>query len=270
MGRMHTEWTRQDLRGTFRAVDTWWDVLVEGLDDDVLTAAPAHGAPSVAQLRDADVAARAPFGATGPDDLDTAIALAEATLQRLSAAGRTVAALGAGAPPMTGTVVDVFASDGGVPKLPVGSARVGPRGVEGDRQAARKHHGRVWQALCLWSADVVAALAAEGHDIAPGRAGENISVRGVDWARLRPGTRLRLGEVLAEVTVPTTPCYKNARWFRDGDFMRMSHARQPGVSRLYACVVEPGRVAAGDPVVVEPEQAGAQGVARGLIGGSIG
>lgn len=252
---VHEDWTGQDLRGTFRSVDRWWDVLTEGLDERVLTAAPAPGAPSVAALRAADVAACAALDAEvlRGDDNDAAAAAADATLARLSAAGRAVHALGAGAPAMQGTVAGVFVSDGGVPKLPVAAARVGRRGVEGDRQAARKHHGRVWQALCLWSGDVVDALAAEGHDIAPGRAGENISVRGVDWRRLRPGTRVLLGEVLAEITVPTTPCYKNAGWFRDGDFMRMSHDREPGISRWYALVVEPGRVVTGAPAVVEPQ-----------------
>ncbi len=113
---------------------------------------------------------------------------------------------------------------------------MGWRGLDGDRQASRKHHGRVWQALCLWSADVVEALAAEGHPVFPGAAGENVSVRGLDWAAVRPGVRLRLGSVLAEVTVPALPCAKNARWFVDGDFNRMHHERDRAVTRWYALV----------------------------------
>ena len=86
-----------------------------------------------------------------------------------------------------GTVAGLFASDGGVPKRPIPVAEVGYRGVSGDRQAARKHHGRVWQALCLWSVEVIDGFAAAGHPIVPGSAGENVTIAGVDWSTLRPG-----------------------------------------------------------------------------------
>ena len=35
---------------------------------------------------------------------------------------------------------------------------------------------------------------------------------GIDFAALRPGTRLRIGDVLCETTLPAVPCTKNARW----------------------------------------------------------
>ena len=161
--------------------------------------------------------------------------------------------LGAGAPRATGIVAGVFASGGGVPKRPIEQAAVGYRGVEGDRQAERQHHGRVWQALCLWSADVVERLQREGHPIALGNAGENVSISGVDWRSLRPGTRVAIGDVLAEVSAYSTPCKKNAGWFLEGDFNRMNHDREPGVSRLYASVLHDGVIRPGDPVTVEPD-----------------
>ena len=120
-----------------------------------------------------------------------------------------------------------------MPKLPVDEAVVGYRGVEGDRQATRQHHGRVWQALCLWSADVIDRLRAEGHPIGPGNAGENVCISGIDWPALRPGVRIELGEVLAEVSAYADPCTKNAGWFVDGDYGRMGHdARAGGQPRL--------------------------------------
>jgi MOSC domain-containing protein YiiM len=42
----------------------------------------------------------------------------------------------------------------------------------------------LWQALCLWSADVIGEFARAGHAIRPGAAGENIIVTGIDWARV--------------------------------------------------------------------------------------
>jgi len=170
----------------------------------------------------------------------------------LSDIGRGLHQLGVGTPTQRGAVAQLNVSDGGVPKRPVESVTVGVRGVVGDRQEARKHHGRPLQALCLWSAEVIAALQAEGHPIAPGMAGENVTLSGLDWSTLRPGAQLRIGDVLAEVSAWATPCAKNADWFVDRDFNRMSHDLHPGSSRAYAWVREPGSIRTGDQVIVEP------------------
>jgi MOSC domain-containing protein YiiM len=47
------------------------------------------------------------------------------------------------------------------------------------------------------------------------------------------------------------PCKQNAAWFRDGNFMAMWAGNGP-VSRLYATVLQPGRITTGDPAVLEP------------------
>lgn len=166
--------------------------------------------------------------------------------------GRGLHALGAGAPSATGSVAQLNVSDGGVPKTPVDEVRVNVRGVEGDRQAERKHHGRPFQALCLWSADVIEELRAEGHPVGFGATGENVTVAGIDWSAVRPGVRVRVGEALAEISAYAVPCKKNAQWFVGGDFNRMQHERHPGTSRVYASVLEDGLIRTGDPVVLEP------------------
>ena len=150
-----------------------------------------------------------------------------------------------------GVVHAIHVSDGGVPKTPIDEAEIGPRGVVGDRQANRKHHGAPWQALCLWSLEVIEELQAEGHPIAPGYAGENLTISGLDWSAMVPGVRLRIGaSVLAEVTAYAIPCKYNAAWFVGRDFNRMSNDRHPGSSRIYTSVSAGGRVVPGDPVVV--------------------
>jgi MOSC domain-containing protein YiiM len=167
--------------------------------------------------------------------------------------GRVLAALDARALPTNGIVAGLFANDGGVGKLPIPEAKIGYRGVAGDRQLTRFHHGRVSQALCLWSDEVVRALQAEGHPIAPGSAGENISIAGLSWPDLRTGMRVGIGDdVLIEVSGYALPCKKNAGWFVGGDFRRMDPDLHPGWSRLYASVLRDGVVRVGDPFVIEP------------------
>ena len=151
----------------------------------------------------------------------------------------------------TGRVDSLHVSDGGVPKHPVLAVEVGWAGPQGDRQGNRKHHGSPAQALCLWSAEVIAALRAEGHPIHAGAAGENVTVSGLAWSDVRPGVRLAMGSVVCEVMCFATPCRHQAQWFTDGDYSRI-HEHRGGIPRAYAAVLQPGRIAAGDPVVLEP------------------
>lgn len=151
-----------------------------------------------------------------------------------------------------GAVAGLFLGDGGVPKRFAEQVEVSWSGVRGDRQEDRRNHGRPWQALCLWSGEVVDELAADGHTVEPGAAGENVSIRGLPWERVVPGAQLLLGEVRVEVSSYAVPCKKNAGWFSDGSFDRIHHRHGP-VSRVYATVLEPGTVTVGDVVVLEPE-----------------
>jgi hypothetical protein len=150
-----------------------------------------------------------------------------------------------------GMVVQLSVSAGGLPKLPIDPAQVTWKGMVGDRQATRRHHGRPWQALCIWSSEVIDAFAEMGHPLAPGRAGENITVSGLHWPDVRAGVRLRVGEVLCEVSSFALPCRSNRPWFINGDFTVMHHERGP-VSRVYATVLEPGVVRVGEPAILEP------------------
>jgi MOSC domain-containing protein YiiM len=153
---------------------------------------------------------------------------------------------------MPGQVHQINVSRGGVPKLPVQAAHFGTDGVAGDRQADTAYHGGPDQTVCVYSREVIEALQAEGHPIHPGAAGENLTVSGIDWAAVRPGAKLRVGPALLEITYPTSPCRKNARWFVDGRFDRISDRKHPGWSRMYARVLEEGLVRTGDPVDLVP------------------
>ena len=164
---------------------------------------------------------------------------------------RGLARLGAGLTG-TGAVVQINRSGGGVPKQPVAEAEVDRDGLRGDVQADSKHHGRPFQAVCLWSAEVIEQLRGQGHPITPGSAGENLTVSGLPWADMRPGAILSVGTTRLEISFPAVPCKKQAQWFSDGDLRRISNDDNPGWARWYAWVRRPGTVRTGDAAVLGP------------------
>jgi MOSC domain-containing protein YiiM len=148
-------------------------------------------------------------------------------------------------------VYQINVSDGGVPKRPVLEALIATAGVAGDRQQNLKFHGGPDRALCLFSQELIERLQDEGHPIEAGTSGENLTIAGIDWEKLKPGDKLQVGPaVQVEIMSYTTPCEKNARWFRDGDFKRVSQKKNPGWSRLYAKVLREGMVRPGDAVTI--------------------
>jgi len=101
--------------------------------------------------------------------------------------------------------------------------------------------------------DRIQALQQEGHPIDAGTAGENVTLKGIDWDLVVPGMRIKLGdEVLLEVTSFTSPCKTIRESFIDGRFVRISQKLHPGWSRVYARVVTEGEIRFGDHVEVIP------------------
>ena len=146
---------------------------------------------------------------------------------------------------------------GGVPKVAVREARVLVAGVEGDWQSDRKHHGGPERAVCLFSWEVIQKLRGEGHPIGAGTTGENLTVRGIEWASVRPGVRVRIagvgdevGGVELEITSYTVPCSTIRESFAGLDSRRIKQEEHPGESRVYARVVKEGVVRVGDGVVL--------------------
>jgi MOSC domain-containing protein YiiM len=145
-------------------------------------------------------------------------------------------------------------SRGGVPKSAVTQAHLGVLGFAGDAQHDKRHHGGPERALSLWSLEVVEALAAEGHDLFPGASGENLTLIGVSWSTLLPGTTLAIGpDAVVQISSYCTPCKTIAHCFLDGEFKRISHLVEPSRSRLYARVLTGGWVTRGDAVAVIDE-----------------
>lgn len=188
------------------------------------------------------------------DVVDALSAAAEDVVDRVKRAARgdePAPRVTEGAAGTVGRVFQINLSQGGVPKLPVAAARVTRDGIVGDRQKHTAFHGGPERAVSLFSLEVIERVRAEGHPIEPGSTGENVTVAGVDWTLLAPGSRLALGdEVVLEITGYAAPCGTIRASFADGRFKRISQKVNPGESRLYARVISEGRVTAGDRVRV--------------------
>jgi MOSC domain-containing protein YiiM len=152
---------------------------------------------------------------------------------------------------MEGRIFQLNSSPGGVPKLAVREALVTELGLIGDDHNFPDIHGGPERALCLFSLERILDLQAEGHPIFPGAVGENVTVSGLDWEKLELGVRLALGdEVLIEITKYTSPCNSMTESFSDGNYARLSQKANPGYSRVYARVLQTGRLVVGQPVRV--------------------
>lgn len=233
------EFTGGDVSSTLAAGWALFDQLELHQPEAMVQVVAPHRQATEAILEEA-------LGGTRPEA--DALGLLWAEWRAAMAALRGAGAFGASE---TGSVAGLFTSHGGVPKHARSAIEVGFGGVVGDEQIDRGNHGRPWQAVCLWSTEVIDAFRADGHPLAPGLAGENITTTGISWPRIVPGVHLRIGQVVLEVSTYAVPCRKNAAWFTDGHFGLMHHRHGP-VSRAYATVLHPGTVTLGDEVVLEP------------------
>ena len=153
----------------------------------------------------------------------------------------------------TGVLASINVSGGGVPKGRVADAQVSRLGLVNDAQNDKIHHGGPERAVCVYSLERIHALQAEGHPIDVGTAGENVTLEGIDWDLVVPGTRLRLGnQVVLEVAAFTTPCKTIRESFIDGEFVRISQKLHPGWSRVYTRVIAEGEIRSGDRVEATP------------------
>jgi MOSC domain-containing protein YiiM len=142
-------------------------------------------------------------------------------------------------------VHSINVSDGGVPKLPRDICAVRRGGIEGDRQRDLEEHGGPERAVSLYSLELIEALRAEGHPIAPGTVGENLTLVGLNWSDMTPGVRLELGEVELQLASYAGPCKIIEASFSDRRTARISQKVHPGWSRLYARVLKEGTLRVG-------------------------
>lgn len=159
---------------------------------------------------------------------------------------------------MTGAIVQINISPGGIPKRAVAEAVLTPHGIRGDSWAHPRIHGGPQQAILLMCAEVIDELRADGYPVFYGALGENFTVRGLDHRQLRIGQRFRAGEAVIELTKVRVPCdalviYGAAikaavydKLVKAGDVNSPRWAR----SGMHAAVVQPGVVRTSDVIAL--------------------
>jgi len=125
--------------------------------------------------------------------------------------------------------------------------RLGEHGIDGDACAEADAHGgpnRALHAFAIESYRHFEALA--GRPFPVPTFGENLTLEGYDELEARVGDRLRAGQVLLEVTMPTERCPKPGR--SAGEPRLLKWILESLRSGFYLRVVEPGVIAAGDAI----------------------
>jgi MOSC domain-containing protein YiiM len=149
---------------------------------------------------------------------------------------------------MTGSILQINISPGGIPKRPIPEATVTVEGIRGDSWAHPQFHGGRNQALLLITSEGIAELSAQGFPLYPGALGENLTTSGLDRRQMRAGQRYRAGEVIFELTKLRVPCDTLSvygRGIQQAVYDSQVKAGDPstprwGLGGFYARVVTPG------------------------------
>lgn len=159
---------------------------------------------------------------------------------------------------MTGSVLQLNSSPGGIPKRPIPEAIVTVEGVRGDHWAHPEIHGGPNQALLLITSEGIDELIAQGFPLFRGALGENLTTLGLDRRLLRVGQRYRAGEVFLELTKRRAPCIQLNVYgpgIQRAIFDPQVQAGDPssprwGLSGFYARVLKGGVIRPHDPIAL--------------------
>ncbi|MFF5625176.1 MOSC domain-containing protein [Microbacterium sp. NPDC012755] len=137
-------------------------------------------------------------------------------------------------------------------------------GVEGDAHcgATVQHRSRVAadpsqpnvRQVHLIHGELLDALSENGHTVAPGDLGENVTTRDIDLLGLPVGARLRFGDAVVTITGLRNPC-QQINDFQSGLLKQVVRTDEEGrvirLAGVMGIVSRGGRVAAGDAIDIE-------------------
>ena len=117
-------------------------------------------------------------------------------------------------------------------------------GIQGDAHAGNWH-----RQVSLLSQERIDAFNQGGAGVVPGAFGENLVVEGIDFRALPVGTLLRCGDVLLEMTQIGKECHSHCEIYQ-----KMGDCIMPREG-VFARVLEPGSIAVGDEMTLQPRTA---------------
>ncbi|HSR07815.1 MAG TPA: MOSC domain-containing protein [Bryobacteraceae bacterium] len=162
---------------------------------------------------------------------------------------------------MTGSILQISVSPGGVPKHAIPVGILTPAGLESDHQSHPAIHGGPQQAVLLITAEGIAELAAQGFPLTHGSLGENLTTNGIPRQKWRTGQHWHIGpEVVIEITKRRAPCQALNVYgpgLQAAIYDSLAAAGDPsspkwGLSGFYASVVRPGIIQPGDEIALVP------------------
>lgn len=139
----------------------------------------------------------------------------------------------------------------GIYKKPVShTVSITRHGLAGDHIIDKTVHGGEDQAIYIYSDDDNHWWSEKlGRPVEPGTFGENLTISSFTTNGLKIGDRLKINEVILEITAPRVPCYKLAKKMDDSNFIKIfAAAVKPGA---YARVIQAGNIGLGDEVVIQ-------------------
>src|SRR5215471_6920062 len=159
---------------------------------------------------------------------------------------------------MTGVVVQVSVSAGGLPNHPIGRGDITLRGIAGDLWRHPQFHGIPKRAILLIASEGLDEIKAMGFPVYPGALGENLTTLGLDRRALRIGQRFRCGSATIQLTELRVPCSTLSVYGKeiqksifDARAMQCDPSSEVwALSGFYASVIEGGTVAAGDAIAL--------------------
>jgi MOSC domain-containing protein YiiM len=159
---------------------------------------------------------------------------------------------------MTGAVLQVSVSTGGVPKHAIGWGDVSIGGIAGDGWNHPQFHGISKRAILLITAEGLDEIKSMGFPVYPGALGENFTTRGLDRRALRIGQRFRCGTATIQLTELRLPCDTLSVYGKgiqaviyDARSMKADPSSDVwGLSGFYAAVKEPGISRPGDSITL--------------------
>jgi MOSC domain-containing protein YiiM len=157
---------------------------------------------------------------------------------------------------VSGKILQVNISRGGIPKRAIDQGNLTVTGFEGDSWAHPQIHGGPQQIVLLIASESIEFLRTKGFPVYPGALGENLTTEGLAVANWRSGQQYQVGQAVIEFTKVRTPCstldiygplikdeIHDAR-VKAKDFTSPKWA----LSGFYARVIKPGLVFPGNPI----------------------